>query len=153
MRQTPPLSHSPCQTLTSPRHLHSYKGFRPKIRNVLPKVDGTLSYQNHVPKLTTTFLSQGQNALNMASSNSRAYITPPDMPAFKRFACPSWELTEYRKTCHANIGKGSPYVRDLGDPSLGLKKIATTITQGEYFVEMQPMIPKRTQFTRGPRNS
>ena len=97
--------------------------------------------------------SQAANALNMASTSSRQFVKPVGLPDVKRHAPPAWELTEYRKICHANIGKGSPYVKDLNDPSLGFKTITTMVKPGEYFVEMQPVIPKRTHFTRGPRNA
>merc|ERR1711871_1089647 len=103
-----------------------YCGFRPRVRRPVEKA---------------------VHALNLASTNSRAYVTPAKMPAFKTFGRSTWSLSEYRKVCHTNIGKGSPYVKDLDDPARSEKTFTTMIRHGEYFVECQPTVPKRHNFT------
>lgn len=110
-----------------------YQGFRPRVRKPYPK---------------------NPNGVNMATVNSRAYVAPAKMPAFKRHAPPAWELTEYRKVCYINIGKGSPYVKDLALAGNPLEKtIKTNCRPGEYFVEMHPTVPPNRNLTRGAQNS
>merc|ERR1711907_8601 len=75
-------------------------------------VNGIPGYQGYRPRVRKPY-NKGPHALCMATVNARAYVKPSEMPKFKRHAPPAWELTEYRKVCYTNIGKGSPYVKDL----------------------------------------
>lgn len=101
-----------------------YTGFRPRVRQPYTK---------------------SASALDLASQNSRAYVSPATLPKFKRHGQPKDGLTEFRKTCLAAIGKGTPYLKDPNEPNL--QPVSTKMQAGEYFVEVLKLHGNRP--TRG----
>eukprot|EP00656_Telonema_subtile_P036097 TRINITY_DN40063_c0_g1_i1.p1 TRINITY_DN40063_c0_g1~~TRINITY_DN40063_c0_g1_i1.p1 ORF type:complete len:202 (+),score=13.75 TRINITY_DN40063_c0_g1_i1:1-606(+) len=110
--------------------------------NVIP------GYTGHRPRVRKPYI-KSVNALDMASQNARAYVKPAHLPVFKRHGQPKDSLTEFRKTCLAAIGKGSPYLKDPEAP--GLKTVYTNVRPGEYFAEVQRYYGNRP--TRGRFNA
>jgi len=110
-------------------------------------------YQGFKPRLRKEAPGSKNGKITMASEMARQYVQPAKIPRDKRFGVPSWALTEFRKVCYANIGKGSPYVKDLTNPDeIGLKLFGTMVLPAEYFPEMLPTVPPRHNRTRGGQN-
>merc|ERR1712070_397844 len=91
-----------------------YTGFHPRVRQKIPKAT---------------------SGLQLASQSARAYVRPAALPHFKRHAPAKDALSEFRNTCLANIGKGTPYLKDPGAPSF--KTFYTNVKPGEYFVDVR----------------